>query len=487
MAADMDEAKDTRLGVGPIDRSVLLEFLELVDSSFPIPLSDKVEIGDYTDKLLDSATLVWAVEAGRLVGLVAGYTERVPETGLGYVSLVAVDEHFRRKGIAQRLICAFLDIAAARGLTGVHLYADPSNRGACALYESLGFRAERFSCEKRSGDVHYLRLVNKTALVTAVGSFSAGAVISGLRRLGYRVIGCDIHRAEEVANSSEVDAFYRVPLVSSGEEYVGALRRVISVEGVSLVLPLTDVEVDALSDARGQLGAIVCIPGKEAVRVCRDKLSSSRVLAPVLGSSLIPTELLSDVDPAVLDYPVVCKPIDGRSSEGLFFAASSEELRVRTSGLDAVRCCVQPKVEGRVVTVDVVRSSASGGAVAVPRLELLRTPNGAGTSVFVFEDADVSELAMRIAEELGVNGCVNVEFIVTRDGSLRFLECNPRFSGGVEFTCMSGYDCVRNHVRCFLGLDIDSPGPVSQKFVARSYVAHDMGEGGAGIPWRDLV
>ena len=483
----MYETRGMSLGVGPVDRSALLEFLESVDGSFPVPLSDKVDVGAYADKLLGGATLVWAAAEGGLAGLVAGYTERVPETGLGYVSLVAVGERFRRKGIARRLVRAFLDVAAARGLTGVHLYADPSNRGARALYESLGFRAERFSREGRPGDVHYLRLVNKTALVTAVGSFSAGAVISGLRRMGFRVVGCDIHRAEEVANSSEVDAFYRVPLASGGEEYVAALGRIVSAEGVSLVLPLTDVEVDALDGARGRLGAVACIPGEGAVGVCRDKLASSRALAPALGPSLIPTEPLSAVDPNSLDYPVVCKPVDGRSSEGLFLAASPEELRVRAAGVDARRYCVQPRVEGRVVTVDVVRSSASGEAVAVPRLELLRTPNGAGTSVLVFEDAEVSGLAARIAGELGVNGCVNVEFIASRDGSLRFLECNPRFSGGVEFTCMSGYDCIRNHVRCFLGLEIDPAGPVRRGFVARSYVAHDMGEGDADIPWRDLV
>ena len=47
----------------------------------------------------------------------------------------------------------------------------------------------------------------RTALVTAIGSFAADAVIKTLREMGYRVIGSDIYEKEWVANSLEVDVF----------------------------------------------------------------------------------------------------------------------------------------------------------------------------------------------------------------------------------------------------------------------------------------
>ena len=37
--------------------------------------------------------------------------------------------------------------------------------------------------------------MQKTILVTAIGSFSAGAVISACKRDGYRVVGCDVYPA----------------------------------------------------------------------------------------------------------------------------------------------------------------------------------------------------------------------------------------------------------------------------------------------------
>ena len=81
-----------------------------------------------------------------------------------------------------------------------------------------------------------------------------------------------------------------------------------------------------------------------------------------------------------------------------------------------------------VVTVDVVRDRADN-CVAVARKELLRTLNGAGTSVHVFHDEELEQKSKDLARLLKITGCVNFEFILDKDGNYHFLECNPRFSG----------------------------------------------------------
>ncbi len=48
-------------------------------------------------------------------------------------------------------------------------------------------------------------------LVTAIGSFSAAAVIRELKASGCYVVGTDLNAAELLAESTEVDAFYRLP------------------------------------------------------------------------------------------------------------------------------------------------------------------------------------------------------------------------------------------------------------------------------------
>lgn len=94
--------------------------------------------------------------------------------------------------------------------------------------------------------------------------------------------------------------------------------------------------------------------------------------------------------------------------------------------------------------------------------ELLRTLNGAGTSVQVFRDPVLEKICEEIAGALDVKGCVNFEFIEhhTEQGETEwyFLECNPRFAGGVAFSCMAGYDMVKNHLRCFAGKEPEPAG-----------------------------
>lgn len=52
----------------------------------------------------------------------------------------------------------------------------------------------------------------RTALVTAIGSFSADAVLRTLRREGWRIIGTDIYEADWVAASRQVDVFCQAPM-----------------------------------------------------------------------------------------------------------------------------------------------------------------------------------------------------------------------------------------------------------------------------------
>lgn len=311
------------------------------------------------------------------------------------------------------------------------------------------------------------------ALVTAIGSFSAHAAIGSMRRMGYRVVGCDIYPGEWVVNSRDVDAFYQVPLATDSEKYIEALREIVEREKVDLMLPSTDYEVDALRELRDCIPAIICMSSNETLEVCRNKRLSYLALASQLNEvNLISTQLVADADLFSITYPAVCKPVDGRSSSGLFTALDANDVVNNINKRDFSRYCIQPKLSGRIVAVDVVRQGDA--VVSVARRELLRTPNGAGTTVEVFQDAALDDLCFQIANILDVVGCVNFEFIEHEDGNYRFLECNPRLSGGVAFSIMSGYDMVKNHVRCFTGERVEALEHVVSQIIARRYTEYAM-------------
>ena len=313
-----------------------------------------------------------------------------------------------------------------------------------------------------------------TILVTAIGSFSAQAVIDSLHDMGCRVVGCDIYPKEWVANTQLVDVFYQAPLACDRDQYYEMIRRVVQDEHVDFIFPLTDLEVDALNTVRDSLGATLCLASSETLSICRDKYRTYGFLREFVPDLVIPTERLADCDMHALQYPVVCKPVDGRSSCGLFTASCESELRQHLDYIDTNRYCVQPMINGTVVTVDIVRNDVTGATVCVPRKELLRTLNGAGTSVYVFRDEDLERMVRLIADKLRIKGCVNFEFIQCDNGRFYFLECNPRFSGGLSFTLDSGYDCVANHLRCFTGQDIDELNNIRVGYIARKYTDYLM-------------
>lgn len=321
----------------------------------------------------------------------------------------------------------------------------------------------------------------KTVLVTAIGSFSAEAVIRGCRREEFRVVGCDIYPAEWVANSREVDAFYQAPYAADKDAYRAFLQEVCQKEQVEYLLPLTDVEVDALhgwEEASKALGAVICMSGPETIALCRDKERLEQFLAGRGVCRTIPGRRLSAVMSQAgedLRFPLVIKPRDGRSSQGLRIVEDPEELAFVVKRLreEADRYLVQEKIPGGVVTVDVIRDPERGFCACLPRRELLRTLNGAGTSVQVFRDEALERQCREIGDALDVRGCVNFEFIEQEGtGDFYFLECNPRFAGGVAFSVVAGYDMTRNHLRYFEGKRLEPmPGPrwIGSQYIARRY------------------
>ena len=332
--------------------------------------------------------------------------------------------------------------------------------------------------------------MGETILVTAIGSFSAVTVIESLKKDGYRVVGCDIYPAEWVANSQIVDVFYRAPYATDRPAYEEFIKMVCKEEEAAYMMPLTDVEIDLFrrwTTAAEDTGAVVCMSERKMLDIIRDKKVLEDYLAPLGICETIPGELLADVihvPETELTYPLVIKPIDGRSSQGLHIVKNAKEMSsvVELCREDADHYLVQPKISGPIITVDVVRNPETEECVCIPRRELLRTLNGAGTSVYVFKNEHLEKQCKAIAKALNIRGCVNFEFVEELQpaekhgpGKWRFLECNPRFSGGLGFSAVAGYDMVKNHLNCFEGIGLEPQGEIRAQYIARRYEEHVMG------------
>lgn len=308
-------------------------------------------------------------------------------------------------------------------------------------------------------------------LITAIGSFAADIVIKNLKKNGATIIATDIYPKEWIADAYNVDFFYQVPLCSNEKEYLDAMSHICKKHSIDYIMPLTDIEVDLLNTNRDIFEAenvVLCISCENTIKLCRNKKHLAEYIHSNCPSvNTIETKTISDTDIPPYKFPFICKPYDGRSSQGLSVIKSTEGWKAFLAENDMSKYIAQPFIAGSVVTVDVVRCEDT--TVCIPRKELLRTLNGAGTSVEVFADERLSQMCSTLAEKLDIKGCVNFEFILTDKGEYFFIECNPRFSGGVEFSCIAGYDCVTNHLKCFTDDKTDNFTLHHRYIIARKY------------------
>ena len=61
------------------------------------------------------------------------------------------------------------------------------------------------------------------------------------------------------------------------------------------------------------------------------------------------------------------------------------------------------------------------------------------------------------------------EFIRDKEGKYYFLECNPRFSGGIAFSCIAGYDFIGNTLKIFEGKEICKMPELKEQFIVKHY------------------
>ena len=134
--------------LGPDDVAHLESMLSLFGRAFGDPDSyDRARPGSaYLAGLLGSPgfVAVAAIQDGAVVGGLAAYVLPKLEQARSEIYLydLAVDEPFRRRGIATGLIDKLRAVAVARGAWVIFVQADPGDAPAVALYSKLGARED---------------------------------------------------------------------------------------------------------------------------------------------------------------------------------------------------------------------------------------------------------------------------------------------------------------------------------------------------------
>lgn len=308
-------------------------------------------------------------------------------------------------------------------------------------------------------------------LITSIGSYSGEAVISSLKKnRNNTVVGCDLNPSSWISTSKLVDTFYQVPISYQHDQYIKRIKEIISKENIDYIIPLTDPEVDLLSEKSYEIEnekVTICIPSLKAVELCRNKSAFYDFFKNDSRISLIPTFKPEEYPMEKYGLPAIAKPKRGRSSEGLLKIENEETYFFYSNRLNDY--VIQPFLRGDIYTVDIIRKASSGKSIAIPRKELLRTKNGAGLTVQIDFNQSLIDTAIYIGHKLDINGCINMEFILS-NGIFYLMDINPRFSAGVSFSILAGYDMITNHLNCFGNNNIDDLNTYNTVIITKKFV-----------------
>lgn len=305
-------------------------------------------------------------------------------------------------------------------------------------------------------------------LVTAIGSFSAPSVISVLHQNNNYVCGTDIYPQEWHHTSKGCDNFYQVELAVS-PHFINQILEICYKEEIDYIIPLTDVEIDtfcANRDLFEKNKIKILMPPSDFLKIARNKFLLSEKFKND-NIVLVPPYILSDNwgnKSLIAECDLIAKPVNGRSSEGLIKLKKGDDI---TTVISTKSYIIQDMIDGPVITVDYVRDIYDND-FSIPRRELIRTKNGAGTTVEIFSDNQIKNIVSHIGHNLGCIGCVNMEFIYN-NGSYYLIDINPRFSAGVAFSIFAGYNMVLSHILSCTDCKILDPIKYNRQIIEKVY------------------
>jgi len=345
------------------------------------------------------------------------------------------------------------------------------------------------------------------AVVAAVDSVGALAAIRSLGRLGVPVIAAH-HATRAIGLRSRFAEHWLVPDPRSDEEgFVGSLLELArTLPDRAPIFPVSDLYLDAIGRNYSSLGSRYILPflDGDELRRLRDK----RLQLECAAAAGVAIPHTSFEPSSELSFPVIVKSSDSASFVRLFGAKG---ILCATRGeLDDVFLTakgLEPLIQGWIPGPDdqlllagayLTRGGEMLGVVTCRKVS--QFPAGIGT-IRVGEAvpvSDVAEQATAFLREAGCYGPSDVEFKRDqRDGSLKFIEANPRLVQWQGLAAAAGVDIAAIAYRDLTGQSptVAVQGPTAKRWAITFLTGsgHERpGYGGAGpvrprLPYTDAV
>lgn len=231
-----------------------------------------------------------------------------------------------------------------------------------------------------------------------------------------------------------------VPLVSN-VRYISTLKEICLKYEINLLIPLIDTELCLLAQHKYEfekIGVTVLISSPKINEICFDKVKTSKFFRENGINSPMEYEIeniLLDDSPS---FPYLIKPAKGSSSLGVFKVNNKSELEFFKNYISEP--ILQEYLEGDEYTIDALVDLDGQFITAVPRLRIETRAGEVSKGLTVKNELLINATKEVLRKMPGVLGCITLQCFYTSDGTIKFIEINPRFGGGFPLSIAAGAD-----------------------------------------------
>lgn len=205
--------------------------------------------------------------------------------------------------------------------------------------------------------------------------------------------------------------------------YVPALAEMCARYDVGAVIPLTDLDIEVLAQARADGILPAFVPDPEIARATYDKYEA-HLLLESHGLPSPPTVLPGEQPDS---YPVMVKPRQGSGARSIHLAHDAEEAAFFVRYVKEPTM-VQRAMDGPEFSIDLLSDLDGRCLNAIPRT-MLESRGGESIKGTVIADRELIDLGVSVVETLGVRGPCTVQAFRDREIGLGITDVNTRFGG----------------------------------------------------------
>jgi len=273
-------------------------------------------------------------------------------------------------------------------------------------------------------------------IISAVCGDIGCSAVRALREATDKIIGCDMKPYSPV--EEQLDSFFEVPGAADKENYMKAIKEIMTREEASYFLPISEPEIQLTDEKRDELeswGLKLLLNNRTIIGNFLDKLKTVQYLSAI-GLKAPKTALLSEYV-GNFTFPLIVKPRSGYGSKRLWKAEDDDDLnylRRKDNGLLIVQEYLGK--DSQEYTTGVFSDGQNISSISFRR----RLGFGGLSAEAVLTDIpSIHEVAEKVAQSVNLKGCINIQGRLVGDTFIPF-EINPRLSSTLLIRKRFGFD-----------------------------------------------